>query len=135
MRLDTLPLTSNGKIDRRALLALEPNASSTREDEPITAPSELEAQMVTLVAEVIGVPEVRVDQNFFDAGATSLHIVMMAKRLSALFKRDVPATLLFQSPNVRALAAACAGPRPNAVSLDKPQARAQARRQARSNRG
>lgn len=133
VELDAVPLTANGKVDRKALLALEPSAPSLHQ--PAVAPSELEARMAALVAEVIGVPEVRVDQNFFDAGATSLHIVVLAKRWSEQLKREVPATLLFQSPNIRALAAALTAPDPSALPLDRAHARAQARRQARSARG
>lgn len=133
--LDALPLTSNGKVDRKALLALEPSAAKARKDEPTAPPSELEAKMAALAAAAIGVPDVRVDQNFFDAGATSVHIVVMAKRWSELLGREVPPTLLFQSPNIRALAAALMAPDPSAVPLDKAHARAQARRQARAGRG
>lgn len=135
VELDAMPLTSNGKIDRKALLALEPSAPALPKSEPLVPPSELEAKMTAVAVEVIGVPEVRVDQNFFDAGATSLHIVVMAKRWSELLQRDVPPTLLFQSPNIRALAASLAAPDPSALALDKAHARAEARRKARLQRG
>lgn len=135
VELPALPLTSNGKVDRKALLSLERNAAPIGRDEPSAPPSELEAKMASVAAEVIGVPDVRVEQNFFDAGATSVHIVVMAKRWSELLGREVPPTLLFQSPNIRALAVSLMAPDPNSVPLDKAHARAQARRQARGARG
>lgn len=134
VELASLPLTENGKVDRKALLKLEARATVPTHDEPAAEPSELEAQMASVVAEVIGASTVRVDQNFFDAGATSLHIVLLARRLGELLNREVPATLLFQAPSIRALAATLSAVEPATVTLDKAHARAQARRHARAGR-
>lgn len=134
VQLDSLPLTSNGKVDRNALRALEPTSLVARTDVAVIPPNELEGKMATIIAEVVGLADMRVDQNFFDAGATSLHIVIMAKRLREQLELDVPVTLLFQLPNIRALASALASSNPVAVSVDKAQERGEARRKARLRR-
>jgi len=134
VELDAVPLTSNGKVDRKVLLTLEPSAPTQRANEPALPASELESKMAAIVAEVIGVSDVRVDQNFFDAGATSLHVVIIAKRLRERLDLDVPVTLLFQFSNIRGITAAMVSSNPVAVSTDKAQERGEARRKARLRR-
>lgn len=134
VELDTLPLTSNGKIDRKTLQAFEPTAPTVRHDEPAAPVSEFENKVAAVIAEVVGVPSIRVNQNFFDAGATSLHIVIIAKRLRERLAVDVPVTLLFQSPNVQTLAAALSQPDHGKGSKEQVLARAEARRHARARR-
>ena len=71
VELESLPLTANGKVDRKALVTLEPTGPTPRADTQTTPASELESTMAAIAGEVIGVSELRVDQNFFDAGARS----------------------------------------------------------------
>lgn len=134
VELDALPLTSNGKVDRQALAVLEPTTPAVRNDEPTVPTSELENKVAAIIAEVVGVPTIGANQNFFDAGATSLHIVVIAKRLRERLDLDVPVTLLFQLPNVHALAASLSQPEGGKGSKEQVLARAEARRQARARR-
>ncbi|MDC3955566.1 non-ribosomal peptide synthetase [Polyangium jinanense] len=134
VELDAMPLTSNGKVDRKALLALQPEAPKPRTGEGAAPQNALEESLVSIAQEVFGIPEIRVDQNFFEAGATSLQIIILAKRVRKVLGREIPVTLLFQSPNVGALAATLAVPEAQAVSQNKALERAEARRRARARR-
>ncbi|MFE6614353.1 amino acid adenylation domain-containing protein [Amycolatopsis sp. NPDC057786] len=98
--LDALPLTSNGKIDRPALPA--PRAAAGR-----TAATERERLLCATIAEVIGVEEVAVDDDFFALGGDSITAISVSSRLRAhgldLRPRDLLARRSFE-----ALAAASA---------------------------
>src|SRR5207249_3682361 len=75
----TLPLTENGKIDRKALLALagELDVAEQRHEEPSTA---TERRMAAAWAEVLGIPEAQIGRrdHFFELGGTSLSALKLA---------------------------------------------------------
>ncbi|WP_328407058.1 amino acid adenylation domain-containing protein [Streptomyces violaceus] len=78
--LDALPLTANGKIDRKALP--EPDFSGRVSDrEPVT---EVERMLCDLFAEVLGLPRVGADDSFFELGGDSL----LSMQLAARARRD-----------------------------------------------
>jgi len=98
--LDRLPLTTNGKLDRRALPA--PDQQETRND--FIAPrTKLERTVAGAWQELLGVNKVGLHDNFFEMGGHSLLLVQLHYRLQALLHRDVPITALFQYPTVSAL--------------------------------
>jgi non-ribosomal peptide synthetase component F len=127
VRLPELPYTPNGKIDRNALpapRALAPAASA------YAAPqSELETQLATIWAEVLGLTRVGLDDNFFDSGGHSLLVVKLHRRLAGELGDAVRLTDLYRYPSVRALAAHL-----SAAQGDDVSARAQDRAALRSER-
>ena len=102
--LETLPLTVNGKVDRRALpdLALTPAESETEGAAP---PDNLELQLLMLWEEILGVQPIQVHDNFFNLGGHSLMALRLFTAIEAQFGRSLPITALFQAPTVGQFAA------------------------------
>ncbi|MFI9365176.1 MupA/Atu3671 family FMN-dependent luciferase-like monooxygenase [Kitasatospora sp. NPDC053057] len=103
--VDAVPLTPNGKVDRRAL----PDLSDTRPENTATyAPptNETERLVTDVWREVLGVERVGLDDSFFDLGGNSLLVVVARARL--LEHRDSGLSLvdMFRYPSARALAEA-----------------------------
>ncbi len=99
--LESLPLNASGKLDRRALP--EP-VSETREfREPVSL---AEQAVASVFAEVLGVEQVGLDDDFFALGGNSLIATQVVSRVGVALNARVPVRQLFESTNVEALAAA-----------------------------
>ncbi|HEY0601297.1 MAG TPA: amino acid adenylation domain-containing protein, partial [Herpetosiphonaceae bacterium] len=101
--LDALPLSPNGKVDRKAL----PAPDSTRPElatgyvEPRSAVEQVVAGVWT---DIVGVEQVGVFDNFFTLGGNSLHVIQVLTRLRQIFHVDLPARSLLEAPTVDELA-------------------------------
>ena len=99
--LERLPLTTNGKLDRRALPAPDLELNRQRYVAPSNA---LQAQLATIWGEVLNLAQVGLDDNFFELGGDSIlsiQVVSRARQLGIHFSpRD-----LFQHQSIQALAA------------------------------
>ena len=101
--LDRLPLTANGKLDRKALPA--PGVLRQSMGAAYIAPrNALEKVLAGFYSELLGVDPVGVDDNFFDHGGHSLLVTQLASRVRKTFKLDLPLRLLFEEPTVGRLA-------------------------------
>ncbi|MFE2696739.1 non-ribosomal peptide synthase/polyketide synthase [Streptomyces mirabilis] len=116
--MDALPLTVNGKLDRRALPA--PGAGGYAAGTDRTAPRTPAERLVAAAwADVLGVEEVHAGDDFFALGGDSILAVRVTARLRAAFGPDVSPRLLFTRPTVAGLAAELGEP---ATDAPAPQA-------------
>ena len=101
--LDSLPVTSNGKVDRAALPEPEPPRSAEEGTPPATSN---EKTMAGLWKEVLGVEEVHLEGNFFELGGHSLLATQLVSRIRTAFGIDIPLRRLFERPTLGDLTAA-----------------------------
>lgn len=101
--LEALPLTANGKIDRRALPALD--RSLQREAVPQVAPSSsLEQMLAQIWQQILGLDHIGIYDNFFDLGGHSLLGTRLIAHLHDTFQVDIPLRTLFEEPTIAHLA-------------------------------
>jgi amino acid adenylation domain-containing protein len=98
--LDTLPLTRNGKLDRGALPAPRFGLRTRHEQLPADG---LERWLAGVWQELLELPEVGVEDNFFDLGGHSLLITQVHRRLRERLGRDISIIKLFEYPTIRSL--------------------------------
>src|SRR6185369_1040539 len=97
VRLDALPLTSNGKIDRSALPA--PGKSRPKLDTPLALPqTAAEETLAKIWAEVLGFDQIGTHDNFFDLGGNSLSAMRVISRILDRFKVELPLSRFFGIP-------------------------------------
>ena len=105
--LPALPLTPSGKIDRRALPALDP-AQFARDAVHVRPANEGEQLVAEIWAGLLGVPRVGRDDNFFHLGGHSLLATRVIARLRARTTLEVPLRALFEHPTLAAFTGAVA---------------------------
>ena len=98
-----LPLTANGKLDREALPALE-NGKMLLDDDYVGPRTVLEEKLSAVVAELLGVDRVGINDNFFLIGGHSLFGTQLIARIRDLFGVDLPLRSVFESPTPAQLA-------------------------------
>jgi amino acid adenylation domain-containing protein len=103
--LDSLPLTSNGKVNRQALPAPSPaqHAAEAARLQPRTPTQEL---LAGIWADVLKVGQVGVEDNFFNLGGHSLLATQVVSRIKEVFGVEIALRELFTRPTVAALAEA-----------------------------
>ena len=107
--LETLPLTTNGKLDRRALPA--PKQDNTQASSLVLPRTETEETIAGVWREVLGIEQIGIDDNFFELGGHSLLATQAIARLRNCFNLELPLRCLFENPTLVDLAAAIAAMR------------------------
>jgi aspartate racemase len=107
----SLPLTPTGKVDRRALAAVEVTAAAAGHDQR-PPQTRRERQIAAIWGEVLGLGEIGADDDFFTLGGHSLLATQVISRIRKSLGVEIPLRTLFERPTVATLAAALpeAGP-------------------------
>jgi amino acid adenylation domain-containing protein len=105
--LESIPLTSNGKVDRAALCAARPQASSAAATPAPVADSgsRLETAIAAVWRDVLRLDKVGLRDSFFDLGGDSLQLIEVHSKLRKSIQAKFTITDLFQYPTVADLAA------------------------------
>lgn len=102
--LDAFPLTSNGKLDRKALST--PGDIPDLENSHYEAPrTEIEEQLAAIWARALDLPQVSVNANFFDLGGHSLLATQLISYIRTQFAVELPLRSIFATPTLASLAA------------------------------
>lgn len=103
IQLEKIPLTPNGKIDRKALPKPQ-MGSSMQEYVPPT--DEVEKKLVRIWSEALGIEEdkVGIENDFFEIGGHSLSLVTMISSIHNEFGMQIPVTTIFENPSIKKIA-------------------------------
>ncbi|WP_346868751.1 amino acid adenylation domain-containing protein [Clostridium sp. UBA5119] len=100
VELEKMPLTTNGKLDRRALP--EPNLDVTLTE--YEAPrNEIEKILAKIWSEILGIEKISINDNFFEIGGHSLKATMLMSKIHKHLNKEVPLKELFKSPTIKDL--------------------------------
>ena len=99
--LEAFPLTPNGKLDRKALPAPE---SQPLETEYLAPRNDIEEQLATMWAELLGVEQIGINDDFFALGGHSLVAMQVVSRIMQSMGVQLPLETMFTAPTIASLA-------------------------------
>ena len=103
--VDAIPLTANGKIDRQALQLLAPTPSASVLEREVAPPrTDTEIALAAIWRELLQVPDIGVDDDFFELGGQSLMAIRAVSRIREAFGVDVSLRNIFDQPTLAGLA-------------------------------
>lgn len=102
--LNEMPLNNSGKIDRKKLPGIE-KLRPLLETRLVSPRDEVEGTISAIWKRVLRIPELGIDDNFFDLGGHSLLMVRTHREVEEEFQTTIPLIKLLEHPTVRALAA------------------------------
>ncbi|HSR50995.1 MAG TPA: amino acid adenylation domain-containing protein [Acidobacteriota bacterium] len=129
VQLDSLPLSANGKVDRKALRQMDagrPPAVTS----PTADGSDMEALVGKITRRILGIDSVDPSLRFSQLGAHSMHLLRIAMQLSESLGREVEVSELFRHPTPLALARFLSGEEEDTAPAEEAAKRARMRRQA-----
>ena len=116
VRLETLPVLSNGKVDRKALPAPEELAGA-EEQEYVAPRTPIEEMLAGIWAEVLQLERISIHDNFFDLGGHSLLVTQVLSRVRDAFNTQLPLRSFFDARSLKDLAASIEAEMQNGSSL------------------
>nr|AFG19378.1 bacillomycin D synthetase B [Bacillus amyloliquefaciens] len=105
--VESIPLTANGKVDRKALP--EPEGGVQTGGEYVAPRTAAEAQLAHIWKEVLGLPRIGVKDNFFDIGGHSLRATTLTAKLHKEMGVSLPLREVFRSPTIEEMAETITG--------------------------
>ncbi|MBW7477888.1 hypothetical protein K0T92_24665, partial [Paenibacillus oenotherae] len=102
VELAEVPLTPNGKVDRRGLP--EPERSAMGGESYVAPRTELEAKLAEIWQSVLGIAQVGAKDHFFELGGHSLKATMLAARVYKELNVNLPLRSIFEAPRLEELA-------------------------------
>jgi acyl-coenzyme A synthetase/AMP-(fatty) acid ligase/acyl carrier protein len=102
--LAEMPVTANGKRDRKALLSIDVSTDTTRYLPPET---KMELAVQAIWSELLGQDNISVDANFFEIGGHSLLGIRLASACRERLGVELPLKVLMEGPTIRCLAEQC----------------------------
>ncbi|KAA6443596.1 non-ribosomal peptide synthetase, partial [Bacillus swezeyi] len=102
VKLDKLPLTKNGKVDRKALP--EPDKTAGAEAEYEAPRNFVEKQIISILEEVLGTDRMGISCRFFDRGGNSLKAMQAVNSINKAFGINMGVSTFFENPTAKNLA-------------------------------
>ena len=99
VKLETFPLTINGKLDRKAL----PDPEFVSEDSYVEPRSELEAELCQLWQSLLGLEQVGITDDFFRIGGNSILAIQVSHRMSAVVNSQISVADVFKHKTIQQL--------------------------------
>lgn len=128
--LDALPLTTSGKLDRRAL-PLPTEHDRPQRKQPFVAPqTETETTLADIWCEILNIKQVGIHDNFFEIGGHSLLAARIVTRVRELFAIELSVRHVFELPTIARLSQALGNGRTTETDLIKPSIQPVPREQA-----
>ncbi len=100
VQLESMPVTINGKLDRRALPEPRLDVTLTEYEAPR---NEIEEILAKIWSEVLGVENIGIDDNFFELGGHSLKATVLMSKIHKELNKEVPLKELFKTPTIKEL--------------------------------
>ncbi|MGG0383766.1 AMP-binding protein, partial [Priestia filamentosa] len=103
IEVDAIPLTTNGKVDRKALNSLtiqRENNFST----PIIPRDEIEYQLIKIWQDLLQIEDVYVNDDFFNRGGHSLLVIKLISKIRETFGKEIKVSTLIKNPTVEGIA-------------------------------
>ena len=103
VEMNALPLSPNGKVDRKLLPA--PDGARPELEQAFVAPrNEVEQTLSNIWSEVLQLDQIGINDNFFDLGGHSLLATQVISRVQVAFNVELPLRAIFENPTVSGLA-------------------------------
>ncbi len=102
VRLEAMPLTSNGKLNRKALP--EPDGTIQTGTEYVAPQNEIEEKLALIWEQILGVAKIGINDNFFDLGGHSLKATVLVSQIHKELNVEVPLSEFFKRPTIKQLA-------------------------------
>ena len=100
MQIDSIPVTKNGKIDKKSLPEIKAPAAKER----VEPRNDIERKLLDIYKKVINAEDISVVENFFDIGGNSLKVMQVFSELGEVYPDTVKVVDLFANPSIEQLA-------------------------------